>query len=195
MIKQTETSALITHGYVDWCTILAGAVVALALSIVFLQFGSGAGFADLDSFRDDVADLTPGKIIMAGTYILIIQVVASLAGGYLAGRMRAPIAGSSDHEREIRDGVHGLAVWATGTLAIFAGTALVAAVAALAAEPASVERAQDIIERERVVSIILAFATGASSIVSAVAAWVAAVRGGYHRDTAVDYSRHISFRK
>ena len=49
-------------------------------------------------------------------------------GGYIAGRVRRSVAGPAE-EVEIRDGVHGLAVWA---LAVVLGTALAALVGASA---------------------------------------------------------------
>jgi ABC-type branched-subunit amino acid transport system permease subunit len=52
-------------------------------------------------------------------------------GGYIAGRVRRSVAGPAE-EVEIRDGVHGLAVWA---LAVVLGTALAALVGASALRP------------------------------------------------------------
>lgn len=181
--------------YVEWSTIIAGAVLASALSLVMLQFGSAVGVADLNTFRDSVAnvDVTPARLIMAGLYILIIQVLASMLGGYIAGRMRAPIS-ASEHEREIRDGVHGVLTWATATLAVAVSVALVAAFAEVAIDkPAEVEAVKAVADREHNLAILLAFAAAATSLVSGVAAWVAAVAGGDHRDRAVDYSRYITF--
>ncbi|KRE11721.1 hypothetical protein ASE66_24750 [Bosea sp. Root483D1] len=47
-----------------------------------------------------------------------ILATASAAGGYLSGRMRRPAAEESMHERHVRDGAHGLVVWAIGELLI-----------------------------------------------------------------------------
>ncbi len=188
----TETGSTCTSSYVDWCTIFAGTVVATALSLVFLQFGSGIGFADVDMLRDNIADVTPARILMAGIFILLIQVVCSIAGGYVAGRLRAPVAGATQHEREMRDGMHGLLVWATATLIVFAGGALVTAIATFAPDTIpEVEVTQDILERERVLGIILAFSAGATSLVAAAAAWGAAAKGGDHRDKQIDFSHHF----
>jgi MFS family permease len=191
MITETGT-ATCTSSYVDWCTILAGTVVATALSLVFLQFGSGIGLADTDMIADNVADVTPARLIMAGFYILIIQVASSILGGYIAGRMRTPAAGATAHEREMRDGMHGLLVWATATVLVFIGGALVAAFAAMSPGTVpEVQVTQDILEREKVVGVILAFSAGATSMVSAVAAWGAATKGGDHRDKQIDFSHHF----
>lgn len=181
--------------YVEWSTIIAGAVLASALSLVMLQFGSVVGVADMDSFRNNTLamDITPARLIMAGLYILIIQVLSSMLGGYIAGRMRAPIS-ASEHEKEVRDGIHGILTWATATLAVAVSVALVAAFAHLAVEkPPEVIIAQDVLDREHKIAILLAFSAGATSLVSGVAAWAAAVAGGDHRDRSVDYSKYITF--
>ena len=52
----------------------------------------------------------------AGLWIVWVQVLSFAAGGYLAGRMRRRSYDSTEHEVDVRDGVHGLLVWATGAL-------------------------------------------------------------------------------
>lgn len=197
MVTDNQFAAQTALGsYVDWCTILAGAVTAVALSVVFIQFGAGIGLADTDVLTADPVNITPAKVLIAGVYVLFVQVVVSLIGGYIAGRMRKPILNASLHEREIRDGIHGLLVWATGTLIMVSATAIVAAFSELAVEPiAEIERSQDLLQRETVIGVILAFSAAATSLVSAVAAWCAAAKGGDHRDQGVDYSDRISFLK
>ena len=185
-----------TNGsYVEWAPVIAGAVLASALSLVMLQFGSAVGVANMDTFRDSASniDITPARLLMTVLYILIIQVLASMIGGYIAGRMRAPIS-ASEHEREIRDGIHGVLTWATASLAVAATVALAAAFAEIAIDkPAEVEQAKAVADAYKNVPVILAFSAGATSLVSAVAAWVAGVKGGDHRDRSVDYSRYITF--
>lgn len=196
MVTENQFAMVTTESYVDWCTILAGSVAAVALSVVFLQFGAGIGLADTDALTADPANITPMKLLIAGVYILFVQVVASLIGGYIAGRMRKPVLNASLHEREVRDGMHGLLVWSTGTLIMVAAAAIVTAFSELAVEPIpEVERSQDLLQRETVISVILAFSAAATSLVSAVAAWYAATKGGDHRDRNVDYSNRISFLK
>lgn len=191
MITDNQTRA--TGSYIEWGTIVAGTVLAIAISQVLLQFGIAVGIADMNDMRTNVP--TRLELISAGIYVLIIQLFASTLGGYLAGRMRAPIAGSPVHEREIRDGIHGLLVWALGTVLV--GMALVVG-PALAEHREATDQAnvaKDILQQRHTVSVILAFAAGATSLVSAVCAWAAATKGGDHRDNMVDHSRHVSFRK
>lgn len=182
--------------YVEWSTIFAGAVLASALSLVMLQFGAIVGVANLETFRNSVTniDVTPERLIMTGIYILIIQVLASMLGGYVAGRMRAPLSAATEHEKEVRDGVHGILVWATATLAVAVSVALMGAFAHLTIDkPAEVVTAQAVLDREHNIAILLAFAAAATSLVSGVAAWVAGVKGGDHRDLGIDFGRHITF--
>ena len=182
--------------YIEWSTILAGAVLASALSLVMLQFGAVVGVADLKTFQDSASNITitPERLIMTGIYILIIQVLASMLGGYIAGRMRAPLSAATEHEKEVRDGVHGVLTWATATLAVAVCTALMAAFAHIAIDqPAEVDKAQAVLDREHNIAILLAFAAAATSLVSGVAAWASAVKGGDHRDLGIDFGRHITF--
>jgi hypothetical protein len=51
-------------------------------------------------------------------WVLWIAVSSFVVGGYLVGRMRRRVHESSEHESDIRDGVHGLVVWAIGALLI-----------------------------------------------------------------------------
>jgi hypothetical protein len=54
--------------------------------------------------------------IVSGLWFLWVAITSFGAGGYLAGRLRRPAPGASLDEVEVRDGAHGLLVWATGTI-------------------------------------------------------------------------------
>ncbi len=184
------------NSYIEWGTIIAGAVVALAISVVLLQFGAVVGLAQIDFDASPDANITPGGVLGTGIWLLWVQLIASLTGGYLAGRMRMPIAGASEHERDMRDGVHGLLVWATATLAVVVIAGAGAALAGLS-DPNPVQEAAvtaDVANMRENVATIFAFGAAATSLVSAVAAWAAATKGGDHRDTAADHTRYFTFR-
>ena len=104
--------------YVEWGPVIAGAVLALAISVVLLQFGSAVGLAATSPFRGD-GWRTPGGVLAAGVWLLWVQVTASIAGGYISGRLRRPFGELAAHEVEVRDGTHGLLTWATGTVVVF----------------------------------------------------------------------------
>jgi hypothetical protein len=181
--------------YIEWSAIIAGAVTASAISLVLMQFGNAIGLAATSPFHAD-RQLTTGGLVAIGIWILWIQVSASMAGGYLAGRMRAPLGAAADHEREIRDGMHGMLVWATGTVAVAvtaaAGAAMVAMIAGHNGQPIP---AVDMTVVQHNTAIIFAFCAAAVSFVAAVATWWAATMGGEHRDKAVDHSAYVSFRR
>jgi len=73
--------------------------------------------------------------IAGGLWALWVTISACAAGGYLAGRMRRPVRDGTAHERQMRDGAHGLVVWAAGALlvAILTSSALTGAVKTAAA--------------------------------------------------------------
>ena len=184
------------NSYIEWGAIIAGAVLALAISVVLLQFGAIVGLAQIDFDASTDYNVTPGGVLGTGIWLLWVQLLASLAGGYLAGRMRMPIANATEHERDMRDGVHGLLVWATATLAVVVAGSIGAGFAALADanQVQEAAAAADVAAMRENVTVIFAFGAAATSLVSAVVAWAAATKGGDHRDTAVDHSRYFTFR-
>ncbi len=184
------------NSYIEWGTIIAGAVLACALSFVLLQFGAAVGLAQIDFDISPDANVSPGGVLATGIWLLWVQVLASIAGGYLAGRMRMPIIGASEHERDMRDGVHGLLVWATSTLAVVVAASVAGAFAAMLSPDPVGEAAvtADVAAMRENVATIFAFGAGATSLVSAVISWWAATVGGDHRDTAADHTRYFTFR-
>lgn len=124
-------------GYVDWGAIFAGATLAAAISMSLVAFGSALGLS-LTSFTDR-RSVAPGLgvVIAIGLWLIWLQVSASLGGGYVTGRLRRRINDAQKHEVEMRDGMHGLVVWAVGVLlgALLAG--FVAAIGAMGAATVS----------------------------------------------------------
>lgn len=102
------------RSYVDWGAILAGAVVAAALSAVFTGFGAAVGLGSISARSGE--GLGFGSVILTGLFIVVTMVLAYLAGGYIAGRMRRRVDAASPEESAARDGIHGLAVWGIGTI-------------------------------------------------------------------------------
>jgi len=101
--------------YVDWAAVFAGAVLAAAIATVLLAFGSALGlsFADFDENRG----MSIGWFaIVAALWLVWVQVSSYFAGGYLAGRLRRRVGDATEYESDIRDGSHGLLVWAVGVL-------------------------------------------------------------------------------
>ncbi|WID98495.1 hypothetical protein QO058_09785 [Bosea vestrisii] len=112
--------------YLEWSAILGGAVLSAAITTLLATFGSAIGLSLVSVEPSRSTGLT-ALAIAGALWVLWVTVMASGAGGYLAGRMRRPAADASMHERHVRDGAHGLVVWAVGALLV-AGLAASSAV-------------------------------------------------------------------
>jgi hypothetical protein len=97
--------------YVDWGAIFAGVFISLAVSSVFLAFGSAIGLS-VTSFHPSASAPVVGLVIAAGLWLLWVQISSFIGGAYVAGRMRRRIGDATAHEVEMRDGAHGLILWA-----------------------------------------------------------------------------------
>jgi hypothetical protein len=97
--------------YVDWPAIFGGIVLASAISILLLTFGSavGLGFTNFNA-RPDVSPIW--LAIAAASWLLWVQVSSFMAGAYLTGRLRKRHGDATEAESDVRDGAHGLLVWA-----------------------------------------------------------------------------------
>lgn len=115
-VLTTGPSATVQHdgSYVDWSSILAGAVVASAIAFVFTTFGAALGLTLVSPYDGEGSALA--AIIAIGTWMLWTTISSFMAGGYIAGRMRRRIDPTNDDEASVRDGIHGLAVWGLAVL-------------------------------------------------------------------------------
>lgn len=104
-----------TRPYVDWPAVIAGAVVAAALTLVLFTFGSAIGLSMVSPYEGRSASKWLFALAL-GLWTLWVIVSCNLAGGYIAGRLRRRAGDATEHESDIRDGVHGLAVWGIGVL-------------------------------------------------------------------------------
>lgn len=101
--------------YVDWPAVLAGTVLASAISLVLITFGSAIGLS-LTSAHENTGISFAGISIAAALWLVWVQASSYMAGGYLTGRMRRRSYDATEHESDIRDGAHGLTVWGLGVL-------------------------------------------------------------------------------
>ncbi len=106
-----------THSYVDWCAIALGTVIAAAISIVLLTFGTGVGLSMISPYRGEGVS-APMYFVVFGLWLLWVEVSSFMAGGYVAGRMRRRVGDASEHEVDVRDGTHGFGVWAFGIVVV-----------------------------------------------------------------------------
>lgn len=99
---------------VDWPAVVAGAVIASAISFVLFAFGAAVGLSITSPYPSESVSAPTFAIVLA-LWILWVTVLSFLIGGYFTGLlMRRRVAG--DHEREMRDGMHGALTWALGVI-------------------------------------------------------------------------------
>lgn len=98
------------HSYVDWAAVIGGIVLASAISLLLLTFGSAVGLS-FANFRTFSGVSAVWVAIAAASWLLWVQISSFMAGGYLAGRMRRRFHDATEHESDVRDGAHGLLVW------------------------------------------------------------------------------------
>lgn len=102
------TEERVAGSYVDWPAVIAGAVIAAAISFVLLTAGGAIGLSLISAEQDSHATAAGW---LAAFWVIAVPIGALLAGGYIAGRMRPAWAGLAE-EVQFRDGTHGLLVWA-----------------------------------------------------------------------------------
>lgn len=116
MATQVVTEGADRVPYVDWPAILAGAVLATAVAFLMLTFGTAIGLSFASPYRVPDEKSLWLFAVAAGLWLMWVQGSAYMAGGYLAGRLRRRHVDATGDEVEVRDGAHGLVVWALGTL-------------------------------------------------------------------------------
>ena len=113
---------------VSWASILAGAFVAAALSLALLALGAGLGLASV-SPRSGSAVSGATFTNISGAYLLMVAIMSSSIGGYLASRLRTRWTDLHTNEVFFRDSAHGLVAWAFAT--VLSASVLAAATAHL----------------------------------------------------------------
>ena len=120
----SSTAVVPGTSFVEWGAVLAGAVLAAAISFVLLTFGAAIGLSATSPWPNSGVS---AKVLasIAVFWAMVQQIGAFMAGGYVAGRMRSRWHETGD-ESEFRDGLHGGLVWAVGVVigaALFLSTA------------------------------------------------------------------------
>jgi hypothetical protein len=114
---------------VYWGPVIAGALTAAALASVLHAFAAAIGLA-VSSTAPTWRDAAMALWILSGVYLVLVALIAYGIGGYVAGLLRerqgsvaaGPSPGAANtatvllEEIELRDGLHGLLVWALATL-------------------------------------------------------------------------------
>jgi hypothetical protein len=113
MADGDETSA----SAISWSPIIAGAIVAVASSLVLLLMGSGLGLTMVSPWsRVGVSPTT--FAVSTVIWLIVVQWLSSALGGFLTGRLRKRWAGVHPDEVFFRDTAHGLLAWALATVLV-----------------------------------------------------------------------------
>jgi hypothetical protein len=99
--------------YPEWGPIVAGGIAAAALALVLHAFALAIGLS-VSSAAPTWRDASFALVLLSGLYVVLAALASYGLGGYLAGLMRA--RASSREDADLRDGLHGLLVWALATL-------------------------------------------------------------------------------
>jgi hypothetical protein len=178
-VSTPDGRVLLLEPALSWSAIVAGAFVALAVSVFLTLMVAGFGYdlaAGSVESRRSLAAFTPEL----GAGAIAIQVISAAFGGYLAGRLRHPWFSAHSDEAHFRDTAHGLIAWAIATVAglVLATTVVTPYAEQLAAltppaplTPAEAARAAHILTQS-------AFFTAIGMVLSAFIAAVAARIGG-----------------
>ena len=114
-----DAGSLSGRSAASWPSIIAGAFVAAAATVILVALGSGIGFASISPWPDRGASITSFAITTA-IWLIVTQWVSAALGGYIAGRLRTRWMGTHPHEVFFRDTAHGLITWAVATILVVA---------------------------------------------------------------------------
>jgi hypothetical protein len=96
---------------VSWAAVLAGAVASCALTLVLLSLGTGLGLSAVSPWGNSGVSATTFKV-GTGLYFIVMAMISSAIGGYIAGRLRTKWTGVHGDEVYFRDTAHGFLAWA-----------------------------------------------------------------------------------
>ncbi|HEX4326996.1 MAG TPA: hypothetical protein VH105_09255 [Burkholderiales bacterium] len=109
---------------VSWAAVAGGAFVAAAMALILLAFGAGLGLTSVSPWANTGASVAAVGIATV-IWLVLMQVISSAMGGYVAGRLRTKWVDVHSDEVYFRDTAHGFLVWAVGLViaAAFLGSA------------------------------------------------------------------------
>jgi small-conductance mechanosensitive channel len=111
--------------------------VTAALSLILLALGTGLGLSSVSPWSNiGASDSTIGTAAIL--WLILMQVISSSMGGYLAGRLRTKWANIHTDEVYFRDTAHGFLAWAVALVitAAFLASAAASMVGATASSAA-----------------------------------------------------------
>jgi hypothetical protein len=111
-----ETDVIVPDGAttdraISWAAVAAGGFANAALTLLLMAFGAGMGFSAISPWASSGISATTFNV-SAGIYLIVIAMLASTIGGYLAGRLRTRWTAVHTDEVFFRDTAHGFMSWA-----------------------------------------------------------------------------------
>jgi len=100
---------------VSWGAILAGGVASAAFTLFLIQLVAGLGLVMVSPWSNQGASATTLSVA-GGIGLILMAIMASALGGYIAGRLRTRWVGLHTDETYFRDSAHGFMAWAVGTI-------------------------------------------------------------------------------
>jgi hypothetical protein len=128
---------------VSWGAILAGGIASAAFTLFLVELVAGLGLVMVSPWSNQGASASTLSIA-GGIGLILMAVMASALGGYIAGRLRTRWVGIKTDEVYFRDTAHGFLAWAVGTiilatvLASAAGTIVTSVTQGASSNPALV---------------------------------------------------------
>jgi hypothetical protein len=96
---------------INWAAVVAGAFANAALTLMLMGFGAGMGFSAISPWANSGVSMTTFSV-GTGIYLIVMAMLASTIGGYLAGRLRTRWTAVHTDEVFFRDTAHGFVAWA-----------------------------------------------------------------------------------
>ncbi len=113
---------------INWAAVAAGTFANAALTLLLVAFGAGMGFSAVSPWSNSGVSMTTFSV-GTGVYLIVMAMLASTVGGYIAGRLRTRWSGVHTDEVFFRDTAHGFLSWACA--AVLSAAVLGAAVTAI----------------------------------------------------------------
>ena len=125
-VAETSVNNEANSSGVSWAAVIGGGFVTAALSLILLALGTGLGLSSVSPWSNvGVSTSTIGTAAIL--WLILMQIMSSSMGGYLAGRLRTKWANIHTDEVYFRDTAHGFLAWA---VALVITAAFLAAAAA-----------------------------------------------------------------
>jgi hypothetical protein len=99
----------------SWGAIAAGGIASAAFTLFLVELVAGLGLVMVSPWSNQGASASTLSVA-GGIGLILMAVMASALGGYIAGRLRTRWVGIKTDEVYFRDTAHGLLAWAVGTI-------------------------------------------------------------------------------